>query len=305
MIHPSAVIHPEAKVAHDVEIGPCVVIEKGVEVGEGTRIKAHSVLEGPRLVIGKQCEIGPNANLKSYTTLGDHNKIFPFACIGGEPQDLKFKGEESTLEIGSYNTFREGVTVNRGTAHGGGVTKIGNHTLLMAYVHVAHDCVLGDHVILANNVGLAGHVTIEDHVILGGMVGISQFCRIGKFAYVGGFTATNKDIPPFMLANGSLQGVGLINLKGINSIGLKRHGVSNEVIQDLKGAFKILVMSDLTFQDGLAKIKQELIKTPEVKYLVEFIEGSKQGVLGRTRESHVEETQHSRDRRGISRELPL
>ena len=302
MIHPSALIHPEAKVAPEVEIGPGVVIGKGVDVGEGTHIKAYSVLEGPHLSVGKKCEIGPHANLKSHTTLGEGNKVYPFASLGGEPQDLKFKGEDSTLEINSYNTFREGVTVNRGTAHGGGVTKIGNYNLLMAYVHVAHDCVLGDRIVLANAVALAGHVTIEDHAILGGMVGITQFCRIGKFSYVGGFTGTSKDIPPFTIAAGSPHD---IKLKGINSIGLKRHGVGDETIRHLKEAFKTLFLSEVTFQEALAKVKREMMSVPEVKYLVHFIEASKQGILGRTRESYVQETQHSRDRRGISRELPL
>ncbi|MBI3019446.1 MAG: acyl-ACP--UDP-N-acetylglucosamine O-acyltransferase, partial [Deltaproteobacteria bacterium] len=255
MIHPSAVIHPETKVAHDVKIGHYVVIGKGVEIGEGTHIKAHSVLEGPRLIIGKYNEIGPTANLKSHITLGDYNKIHPFVSLGGEPQDLKFKGEDSTLEIGSHNTFREGVTVNRGTAHGGGVTKIGDHNLIMAYVHVAHDCVLGDHVVLANNVALAGHVTIEDHSILGGVVGIAQFCRIGKFSYMGGFTGTSKDIPPFMIAAGSPHD---IKLKGVNSIGLKRYGINDETIRYLKEAFKTLFLSDLTFQAALSKVKQEM-----------------------------------------------
>ncbi len=302
MIHPTAVIHPEAKVAREVEIGPGVVIGKGVEVDEGTHIKAHSVLEGPSLVVGKNCEIGPNANLRNHTTLGDYNKVYPFSSLGGEPQDLKFKGENSTLEIGSHNLFREGVTVNRGTAHGGGVTKIGDHNLLMAYVHVAHDCTLGSHVVLANNVNLAGHVTIEDYAILGGMVGIAQFCRIGKFSYTGGFTGTSKDIPPFMIAAGSPHD---IKLKGINAIGLKRSGVSDETIRYLKEAFKILFLSEWTFQEALSKVKQEMTAVAEVKYLIDFIESSKQGVLGRTRENNVQETQHSRDRHGVSRQLPL
>ena len=285
MIHSTAIVHPGANLASSVEIGPYVVIGDGVEIGEGTHVKAHCVLEGPHLKIG------------------EYNKIYPFVSLGGEPQDLKFKGENSILEIGSHNLFREGVTVNRGTAHGGGVTKIGNHNLLMAYVHVAHDCILENHVVLANNVNLAGHVTIEDHAILGGMVGIAQFCRIGKFSYTGGFTGTSKDIPPFMIAAGSPHD---IKLKGINAIGLKRQGVGDEVIRALKEVFKTLFLSDITFQEALTKVKQGMtLDIPEVKYLVDFIEASKQGVLGRTRESNVQETQHSRYRRGVSRELPL
>lgn len=302
MIHPTAVIHPEVKLAQNVELGPYVIIGKGVEVGEGTQIKAHSILEGPYLKVGKHNEIGPNANLKSHTTVGEYNKIYPFSSLGGEPQDLKFKGEDSTLEIGSHNTFREGVTVNRGTAHGGGVTKIGNHNLLMAYVHVAHDCVLGDYVVMANNVNLAGHVIIEDHAILGGMVGITQFCRVGKFSYLGAFMAASKDIPPFLLVSGNARNV---CLRGVNSIGLKRYGMREEILRALKEVFKILFVSDLTFQEGLLRVKEEFIEIPEVKYFVDFIESSKQGILSQTKERYVEETQHSRDRRGVSRELPL
>ena len=302
MIHPTAVIHPEAKISKEVDIGPCVVIGKGVEVGEGTQVKAHSVLEGPHLNVGKYNEIGPNAHLKSHTTLGDYNKIYPFVSLGGEPQDLKFKGEDSTLEIGSYNTFREGATANRGTVHGGGVTKIGDHNLLMAYVHVAHDCSLGDAIVMANNVNLAGHVIIEDHVILGGMVGVAQFCRIGKSSYIGGLVAIVKDVPPFLLVSGNSRNV---SIRGVNAIGLKRQGMKEEVIRRLREVFKILFMGDLTFQDGIAKIKQEFMGIEEVKYLVSFIEASKHGVLGRTKEIYVEETQYSRDRHRVSRELPF
>lgn len=281
-------------------IHPTAIIGEGVHIGEGTQIKAHCVLEGPNLFIGKNNMIGPNVYLKSHTSIGDGNKIYPFSSIGCEPQDLKFKGEDSVVEIGNFNMIREGVTINRGTAHGGGVTKIGNHNLLMAYVHVAHDCILGNHVVLANNVALAGHVTIEDHVIIGGLVGISQFCRIGQFSYMGGCTATNKDVPPFVLTSGSAYH---LSLRGINSIGLKRHGVDDISIRQLKEAFKILFLGDLTLKQALDKIKNDaLIETPHVQLLVQFIEGSKQGVLGEV-DVNGTENKSRRDWNRTSRQL--
>ncbi|MEK7790644.1 MAG: acyl-ACP--UDP-N-acetylglucosamine O-acyltransferase, partial [Deltaproteobacteria bacterium] len=284
----------------------------GVTIGDGTKIHPHSVLEGPELSIGKECEIGPYAVLKSHTSMGDHNRIYSFACVGAAPQDLKFKGEESRLEIGSDNTFRESVTLNRGTATGGGVTRIGNHNFLMAYVHIAHDCQIGDSVVMANSVGLAGHVIIEDHAILGGMVGISQFIRIGTFSYTGGFSKIVRDIPPFMIASGTDASVGV---RGINSIGLSRKGVDTKTIRDLKEAYKILFMTDhlapgkrRAVQESVSKIKESsLFETPQVKHLVQFIERSKNGIVGRYREPEKvkdeKEDQRSRDWGGVSRDL--
>lgn len=313
MIHPSAIIHPKANIGDSVEIGPFVVIGEGVKIGDGTKIYAHSVLEGPELSIGKECEMGPSAILKSHTSIGDRNRIYPFACIGAAPQDLKFKGEASHLEIGSGNTFRESVTLHRGTATGGGVTRIGNHNFLMAYVHIAHDCQIGDSVVIANSVGLAGHVMIEDHAILGGMVGISQFIRIGTFSYTGGFSKITRDIPPFMIASGTDASVGV---RGINSVGLSRKGVDAKTIRDLKEAYKILFMPDhgkgrgkgRALQESLSEIKESsLFETPQVKHLVQFIERSKNGIIGRYREPEKvkdeKEDQDSRDWGGVSRDL--
>ncbi len=311
MIHSSAIVDPKANIGDSVDLGPFVVIGEGVKIGDGTKIHAHSVLEGPELSIGKECEIGPSVVLKSHTSMGDRNRIYPFACIGALPQDLKFKGEESRLEIGSDNTFRESVTLHRGTATGGGVTRIGNHNFLMAYVHVAHDCQIGDSVVMANSVGLAGHVMIEDHAILGGMVGVLQFIRIGTFSYTGGFSKITRDIPPFMIVSGTDASVGV---RGINSVGLSRKGVDTKTIRDLKEAYKILFMADHTVQESLSKIKESsLLETPQVKHLVQFIErscngnGNGNGIVGRYREPEKvedeKEDQRSRHWGGVSRDI--
>ena len=259
MIHPTAVIHPNSKLASDVKVDAYVVIGSGVEIGAGTHILSHSVLEGPELKIGKNCTIGPHANIKSHTEMGDGNKIYPFFVLCCAPQDLKFKGENSWLKIGNGNTFRESVTLNRGTVDGGGITTIGDSNLLMAYVHVAHDCILGDEVVIANNVALAGHVEIQDGAIIGGLVGISQFCRIGKYSYIGGCTGTNKDIPPFMLASGSAYH---IQIRGVNAIGLRRRGFSADAVRHLKEAYKILFKSSAPLQEGLKLVKTIIKSTP-------------------------------------------
>lgn len=301
MIDSSAIIHPKAMIGDSVDVGPYVVIGEGVRIGDGTKIYAHSVLEGPELQIGKACEIGPHAILRSDTSMGERNRIYPFACIGAAPQDLKFKGETSRLEIGDGNIFRESVTLNRGTVGGGGVTRIGNQNFMMASVHIAHDCQIGNSVVMANSVGLAGHVVIEDYVILGGMVGISQFVRIGTFSYIGGFSKIPRDIPPFMLASGTDASIGV---RGINAVGLTRKGVDGAIIRSLKEAYKILFMEDHTMQEGLAKIKESpLFGSPHVKQLIQFIERSGNGIIGRYRESNEKEDQRGCDRGGVSRDL--
>ena len=302
MIHPTAIIHPKASIAEAVRIDPYAVIGEGVSIGRGSHIKSHSVLEGPRLIIGENNEIGPHATLKSHTRLGDNNKIAPYCCIGAPPQDVKFREEESYVEIGHNNIMRECVTINRGTHHGGGLTRVGHNNFLMAYVHIAHDCKVGDHVVLANCTTLAGHVEIGEHAILGGMVAIAQFCRVGQFVFLGGDSKIAKDIPPFMIAS-RFSDSSEVRLRGINAIGLKRQGVDNTVIRHLKDAFQILFMSDLTLKEALAQIKRDFFTTPQIQQLVHFIESSKQGIIRQKREKYAEKNQYSRDRRGISREL--
>jgi len=209
----------------------------------------------------------------------------------------------SRLEIGKGNVFRESVTLNRGTVTGGGVTRVGNQNFLMASVHIAHDCQIGDSVVMANNVGLAGHVVVEDHVILGGMVGVSQFIRIGAFSYVGGFSKIPRDIPPFMLTASATDAS--TGLRGINTIGLTRNGVDITVIRALKEVYKILFMNEeTTIQEGLIKIKESpLFEIPQVKRLIQFMEQSKNGIIGRYRERDEKEDQRGRDWGGVSRDL--
>ena len=254
MIHPTAIIHPEAQIGTDVEIGPYSIIGERVSIGEGTRIGPHVVVEGP-------------------TTIGKNNTFFQFCSIGAIPQDLKFNMEETELIIGDNNTFREFITINRGTAGGGGRTEIGNYCLLMAYTHVAHDCLVGNHVIMANNATLAGHIRIDDNAIVGGISGIHQFVHIGSYAMVGGLSGVSKDVPPFCLVVGQRA-----TLHGLNLTGLKRHGFSDEILTELKTAYKVLFRSNLRAEEALEKIKAENLASPEVQMFVDFIKNSERGV---------------------------
>jgi UDP-N-acetylglucosamine acyltransferase len=204
------------------------------------------------------------------------------------------------VKIGDHNQIREYVTINRGTAVGGGVTRVGDHNFIMAYVHIAHDCLIGNHVIMANSVGLAGHVEIRDHAIIGGMVGIGQYCRIGTFAYLGGFSKVRRDILPFMITAGS--GVE-VYVKGVNSIGLSRKGVSKETIRALKEAYKQIFIGSLTVQEGITIVKSKKSQVPEVVALIKFIENTKQGISGNRKEQNVQEDQSSSHRGGVPREL--
>jgi len=233
-IHPSAQVDPAASLDDDVEVGPFAVIGAGVEVGAGTRIGPHAILEGP-------------------SRIGRDNRIHAHAVIGGAPQDKKYRGEPTRLEIGDGNTFREFVTVNRGTVQDAGVTCIGSDNWVMAYVHIAHDCVVGDHTILANTVNLAGHVQIGDWVILGGYTGVHQFCKIGAHAMTGVGTVVLHDIPPFVMASGNTAAA-----HGLNIEGLRRRGFNAETIQALKQAYKTLYRSELTLQQARAQLASEL-----------------------------------------------
>ncbi len=251
-----AFIDEGVKLGKGVSIGPFSYIESGAEIGDGTII-------GPNVVIRKNTRIGKNC------------RIYQFASIGEIPQDLKFKGEDTYLEIGDGNIIREFVTINRGTGHGGGVTRIGDGNLLMAYVHVAHDCSIGNGVILANAVNLAGHVTIEDNAILGGLTAVHQFVRIGRLAFIGGMSGVAMDIPPFVKAAGNRT-----KLYGINTIGLKRHGFSNEVISALKRAYRIYFMKGLLSKEAIFEIKADhsLMRFKEVQDFVRFLESSERGI---------------------------
>jgi UDP-N-acetylglucosamine acyltransferase len=257
MIHPSAQIHPQAEIDPSVEIGPWCTVGPHVKIGKGTRLISHVVLDG-------------------HTQIGEHNTIFPFAVLGAVPQDLKYKGENTQLVIGNHNTIREGVTMNLGTVQGGGVTRLGNHGLVMAYSHLGHDCLVGNHCIIANSVALAGHVTLEDYVTLGGITGISQFVRIGAHAYIGGFSGLDKDIPPYAIATGSRP---TVHLRGANIVGLRRRGYKAEVIQVVNETIKLWARPDVQKDQCLLEIESQYGEYPEVQNFIQFIKKSEQGVV--------------------------
>jgi UDP-N-acetylglucosamine acyltransferase len=254
MIHPTAVVHKGAQIDKDVEIGPYSVIGEKVTIGAGTRIGPHVVIEGR-------------------TTIGNHNTIMQFASIGAIPQHMRYRGEDTRLEIGSQNTIREFVTIHIGTAEDQGITRIGNRNMFMAYCHVAHDCVIQDSVIMANGATLAGHVVVEHHAILGGLVGVHQFVRIGQYAIVGGLSGVSLDIPPFMSAAGFRT-----KLYGLNLIGLKRNNFSPETIQRLKKAYRIIFKSSLLLEDAIEKVEGDMGEDPHVQRLVTFIKSSTRGM---------------------------
>lgn len=254
--HPTAIIHPRAQVACTVTVGPYTVIGEGVELGDDCEVMSHVVLGGP-------------------TRLGKGNRIFPWASVGLEPQDLKYRGEPTRLEVGDGNVFREFITVHRGTVGGGGVTRIGNHNLLMAYVHIAHDCTLGDHVIMANGASLAGHVNISDHAMVGAFCGVHQFCRIGAYSFLGSYTVVNKDILPYSKTSADRRATVL----GANRIGLERRGLTQGDVDELQSAFRLLSHSKLNTTQALEAIESRGFKSEHVRALVEFIKTSERGVV--------------------------
>lgn len=250
MIDSRAVIDPSAKIHESVEIGPFSVIGAGVEIGAGTVIGPHVVIEGP-------------------TSVGENNHIFQFASIGAMPQDKKFAGELTRLEIGNNNVIREFCTFNRGTTQGGGVTRVGNDNLFMAYVHLAHDCIVGNHTVFSNNASLAGHVIVDDYVILGGFAVVGQFIRLGQYSFLCGSSVVIKDIPPFVRVSDYYA-----KPYGLNSVGLQRHGFSSDDISSLKAAYKLLFRSDLSLDKALLEIKPLAAQSAHVQTFVEFLEGS-------------------------------
>ncbi len=254
--HPSAIIDAGARIACTVTVGPYSIVGAGVELGEDSEVMSHVVLHGP-------------------TRLGKRNRFFPYASIGLDPQDTKYRGEVSTLEVGDDNIFREFVTVHRGTAGGGGVTRIGNHNLLMAYVHVAHDCRLGDGVIMANGASLAGHVEIGDYAYLGAFCGIHQFTRIGAYCFLGAYSVVNKDILPYSKTSADR---GLMVL-GANRIGIERKGFPPEDVDELDKAFRLLCRSKMNTTQALEAIEAQGLKSAHVRALVDFIRSSERGVV--------------------------
>jgi len=253
-IHPTAIVDPGAEIPAGVEIGPFAIVGAQVRLGERVRVGHHASVLGPSVV-------------------GAGTHIFPFASIGSPPQDLTFKGEPTRLEIGERNVFREFVTINRGTIKGGGVTRIGSDCFFMAYAHVAHDSTIGNHVIMANCAALAGHIRIDDHAILGGLVAVHQWARIGRMAMIGGVSGVALDVPPFCIASGERA-----KLYGLNLVGLKRHGFSEERIADLKRAYRLLFREGRTLKAAIEAVECELPGSPEAAELLEFIRTTKRGI---------------------------
>ncbi|GAB4181139.1 MAG: acyl-ACP--UDP-N-acetylglucosamine O-acyltransferase [Geothermobacteraceae bacterium] len=254
MIHPTAQIHPAAELADNVEVGPYAVIGEHVRIGSGTRIGAHAVID-------------------NYTEIGRDNHIYQFASVGAEPQDLKFAGEESWLRIGDRNRVREFATLHRGTADGGGETIVGSDCLFMAYSHVAHDCRVGNHVILANGATLAGHVIVEDFAILGGLSAVHQFSRVGAHVMISGGSMVGQDVVPYAMAQGDRA-----KIAGINLIGLKRRGFSEQALKNIKTAYKVVFRSNLRLEEALAQLEADLGDQEEIRHFIEFIKGSERGL---------------------------
>lgn len=253
-IHPTAVVDPAARLAAGVGIGPYSVIGADVEIGAGTVLGPHVVIQGP-------------------TRIGKNNRFVGTASIGGAPQDKKYAGEPTTLEIGDGNTIFEYVTLNRGTAQDKGATRIGNGNWLMAYVHIAHDCILGDNIIMANNATLAGHVDIEDWAILGGFTKVHQFCRIGAHSFTGMNVDVTRDVPPYVMVSGAP-----VKPHGINTEGLKRRAFSPDQIRNIKNAYRILYRSDLRLEEAVQQLRILGESQPEVALMARFLEKSERSI---------------------------
>ena len=253
-IHPTAIISPDAQLEEGVEIGPYAIIGSDVKIGKNTVIGPHTVID-------------------DYVHIGEGNRIFQFCSIGAPPQDLKFGGEKTRVIIGNCNTIREFVTIHRATTADIGVTIIGDNNLLMAYVHIAHNCKLANNIVMVNYAGLAGHIHVEDYAIIGGLTGIHQFCRIGAHCIIGGASAVVKDVPPYTLVQGNHA-----KLFGLNLVGLKRRNFSEKTIKAIKDAYRIIFRSNLLLEAALKKAQDEVEDIPEVKHFIKFIKESERGV---------------------------
>ena len=254
MIHSTAIISSKAEIDSNVEIGPYSIIGKNVFIGSGT-------------------VIGPHVVVDPYVTIGADCNIFQYAAIGAPPQSLKFEGGETYVKIGRGTIVREFVTIHRGTESGGGITEVGEENLLMAYTHIAHDCKTGRKVVLSNNATLAGHITIGDNATIGGLVAIHQFVRIGDYAFVGGKSAVVKDVPPYVIASGDRA-----KLHGLNSVGLKRHGFSENTVSSLKKTYRIIFRIGLTMNEAIERVRAEVEQIPEVLGFIDFIKSSQRGI---------------------------
>ena len=255
MIHPQAIVEPGARLADDVEVGPFCVIGSEVEIAAGCRIKSHVVITGR-------------------TRIGRDNRIFAFASIGEEPQDKKYQGEDSALDIGAGNTIREYVTINRGTADGGGITRLGDDNWLMAYCHIAHDCQVGSHNVMANGATLAGHVIVGDHVIFAGYSGAHQFCRIGDHAFLGMYGGVSQDVPAYVMISGQPP-----RPRGVNSEGLKRRGFSVTQVRNIREAYRTIYRSGLKRDEALNRLRERLAEQPELAAMIDSAAASERGLL--------------------------
>jgi UDP-N-acetylglucosamine acyltransferase len=255
VIDPHALVSPQAQLAADVTVGPFSIIGPDVQIGARTIVGPHVVINGP-------------------ARIGADNRFFQFASIGDAPQDKKYNGEPTRLEIGDRNVFRESCTVNRGTAHGAGVTRIGDDNLFMAYSHVAHDCIVGDKTIFANCAALAGHVEIGDWVILGGLTAVHQFVKIGSHAFLAGGAIVQRDVPPYVMVAGNPAEPHMVN-----SEGLKRRGFDAEQVRNIRDAYRVLYRSDLKLADALDRLKPVATARPEIKAFVDFITSSTRSIV--------------------------
>ena len=255
-VHPTAIIDPRAKVHPTCEVGPYCVIGAEVEMGEHCRLLSHVAIEGP-------------------SKIGAHNRFFPFSSIGMAPQDLSYAGEPTRLEMGEHNEIREFVTISRGTVKGGGLTRVGSHILIMAYTHIAHDCMIGDHVLMANSATLGGHVIVEDWAQVGALCPIHHYVRIGAHSFIGGGTTVTKDVLPFSKTVAARD----THAYGLNAVGLERRGFSKERIRRIHHAYKVLLASKLNTTQALEKLKSEADRGEDVDRLIKFIEESERGVV--------------------------
>lgn len=255
MIHEHAIIHPRAKIAAGVSIGPGSVIGEHVEIGKNTWIGPHVVIQGP-------------------TQIGENNKIFQFASVGNDPQDLTYNGEPTRLEIGDNNIIREYCMISRGTAKGCGITKVGNNNFFMAYSHIGHDCLVGNHVIMINYAALSGHVNVEDYAIIGGYAAVHQFCKVGAYAFIARATYITKDVLPYLMIAGSST-----SACGINTVGLRRRGFSSQAIDNLRRAYKIIFRKGFTIQEALAELEIMQAECPEVITMIDGLNQSTRGIV--------------------------
>jgi len=258
---------------HDPAIHPTAIIDPKAELGRGVTVGPYSII-GPDVVLGDGCEVMSHVTIHGPAVIGKENRFFPHCAVGGEPQDKKFKGErESRIQIGDRNVIREFVTINRGSVHGGGLTRVGDENWFMAYCHVAHDCHVGNLTIFANASTLGGHCVVEDRVYLGGFTAVHQFCTIGTLTMTGGQTMIAQDVPPYVIATGNR-----VRLFGINRIGMERAGIADDEIRNIERAYRLFFRSKLTAKEGLARIDAELPDSPLVKRFSQFIRESKRGI---------------------------